>query len=267
MTGEAAKLPDWAVRLSRRAASMPWTEGSRTQMPTDGSARASAVLVLLGNRAAGPGEARAEARADAQAHAHAHARADARAAAGANAGAGAQTDVVLLERAGTLRRHAAQVAFPGGAADPQDADPAATARREAQEEIGLDPDSVQVLATLPELYIPPSGYVVTSVLAYWSARHGVGVLDAAEVAAVHEVAVADLADPEARFSVRSDSGYTGPGFEVDGLFIWGFTAWVLDHLLNLGEWNRAWNSHRFRDIPARLQAGSGRHGSTAGPTL
>lgn len=263
MTGEAAKLPthlpptlpEWADRLSRRAASMPWTEGSRTQVPADGSARASAVLVLVGDRAPGTGDADTNGDVGADASA------------GANARAGADADVVLLERAGTLRRHAAQVAFPGGAADPQDANPAATALREAQEEIGLDPVSVRVLATLPELYIPPSGYVVTPVLAYWSARHGVGVLDAAEVAAVHGVAVADLADPAARFSVRSDSGYSGPAFEVDDLFIWGFTAWVLDHLLIVGEWSRDWDSQRFRDIPAHLQAGSRRYGSTVGPTL
>ncbi len=262
MTGEVVKLPthlpltlpDWADRLSRRAVSMPWTEGNRMQVPADGSARASAVLVLLGDRAAGTGDAD---RADAGARANAD----------PNARAGADADVVLLERAGTLRRHAAQVAFPGGAADLQDADPAATALREAQEEIGLNPASVHVLATLPELYIPPSGYVVTPVLAHWSARHGVGVLDAAEVAAVHEVGVADLADPAARFSVRSDSGYIGPAFEVDGLFIWGFTASVLDHMLILGEWRRDWDPKRFRDIPAHLQAGSRRYGSTAGPTV
>ncbi len=259
MTGEVLQLPNWADRLARRAASIPWTEGSRTRLPADGSARASAVLVLLGDRAARTVDA------DAGADAEPDPGVDTEPDAGPDAAAG--VDVVLLERAGTLRRHAAQVAFPGGAADPEDVDPRATALREAQEEIGLDPASVHVLATLPKLYLPPSGYVVTPVLAYWSARHRVGVLDAAEVAAVHEVSVAELADPVARFSVRSDSGYTGPAFEVDGLFVWGFTAWVLDHLLSLGEWYRSWNREQYREIPAHLRAGSRRYGSAGGSLL
>ena len=63
---------------------------------------------------------------------------------------GAGPDVLIMQRAATLRTHAGQPAFPGGAVDPQDADASATALREAQEEVGLDPDSVTVLAELGE---------------------------------------------------------------------------------------------------------------------
>ena len=72
-------------------------------------------------------------------------------------------DVLLVERASTLRDHAGQVAFPGGSADPGDADAVATALREAEEETGLAPAGVVPLALLPELFIPPSGFVVTPV--------------------------------------------------------------------------------------------------------
>lgn len=212
------------------------------QAPEDGSARASAVLVLLG--AGAPLVARSP----------------------QGAGDLNSVDVVLLERASTLRRHAGQVAFPGGAADRADADAAATALREAQEEIGLNPGSVQVLAALPTLYIPPSGYVVTPVLAYWESRHDVGLLDSAEVAAVHSVAVADLADPAARFSVRSDSGYTGPAFDIDGLFVWGFTASVLDQVLDLGGWSRNWDAQRFREIPLHQRSGARASGAPVEPS-
>ena len=60
--------------------------------------------------------------------------------------------LLLIERARSLRTHAGQVAFPGGAVDPGDVDPPATALREAHEEVGLDPATVVVAATLPSLY-------------------------------------------------------------------------------------------------------------------
>ena len=60
-----------------------------------------------------------------------------------------------------------QPAFPGGAADPATSTPAATALREANEEVGLDPASVTVLADPAALWIPVSDFVVTPVLAWW----------------------------------------------------------------------------------------------------
>ena len=66
-------------------------------------------------------------------------------------------DVLLTERASTLRSHAGQVSFPGGRTDPGDADAVATALREAEEETGLVPDGVVPLAVLPDLFIPPPG--------------------------------------------------------------------------------------------------------------
>jgi 8-oxo-dGTP pyrophosphatase MutT (NUDIX family) len=160
--------------------------------------------------------------------------------------------VLLIERASTMRTHAGQVAFPGGGVDPHDASPAATALREAQEEVGLVPASVTVVATLPPLFLPPSGFVVTPVLAWWARPHSVGVVDAKEVASVHVVPIAELADPQHRFTVRHPSGYEGPGFATGGLFVWGFTAGLLDALLDLGGWTRAWDMTRRRPLPPVL---------------
>src|ERR1019366_3999569 len=75
-------------------------------------------------------------------------------------------DVVLTERSHSMRSHAGQVSFPGGAIDPVDSGPVAAALREAQEEVGLEPAGVQVVAELPALYLPPSNFVVTPVLAW-----------------------------------------------------------------------------------------------------
>ena len=158
------------------------------------------------------------------------------------------TDVLLLERAATLRSHAGQVAFPGGGADPEDADAVATALREAEEETGLDPAGVVPLAQLPDLFLPPSGFVVTPVVAHWERPSAVHAVDAGETAAVVRVPVAVLADPAHRIRVAHPSGYVGPAFVVAGLLVWGFTGGLLSALLDLGGWARPWDISRVLDL-------------------
>ena len=77
-----------------------------------------------------------------------------------------------------MRSHPGQVSFPGGSIDATDASPTAAALREAQEEVGLDPAGVEVLATLPELWLPPSNFAVTPVLGWWREPTPVAVVDA-----------------------------------------------------------------------------------------
>ena len=158
-------------------------------------------------------------------------------------------DVLLIEKSPHLRSHAGQPAFPGGGMEAGDADAAAAAVREAQEETGLDPDGVEVLATLPELWVPPSGNAVTPVLAWWRDPSEVSRADPREVAAVARVAVADLVDPANRVSLRAPRGYVGPAFRVAGMLVWGFTAGVLDRLLDLGGWAQPWDSEVVIDLP------------------
>lgn len=157
-------------------------------------------------------------------------------------------DVLLMERASTLREHAGQVAFPGGGADPGDPDAVGTALREAEEETGLEPSGVVPLAVLPELYIPPSGFVVTPVLAHWARPVAVHAVDAGETAAVVRVPLAALADPANRVRVAHPSGYVGPAFVVAGLLVWGFTGGIVSALLDLGGWARPWNTSRVLDL-------------------
>ena len=157
-------------------------------------------------------------------------------------------DVLLTERASTLRAHAGQVSFPGGSTDPSDADAVATALREAEEETGLEPSGVVPLAMLPDLFIPPTGYVVTPVLAHWADPSAVHSVDPGETAAVVRVPVAVLADPSNRLQVRHPSGYVGPAFTVAGLVVWGFTGGLLAALLHLGGWERPWDATRVRDL-------------------
>jgi 8-oxo-dGTP pyrophosphatase MutT (NUDIX family) len=158
-------------------------------------------------------------------------------------------DVLLIERAASLRSHAGQPAFPGGALDPEDDGPVAAALREAEEEVGLDPASVEIIAELPALFIPVTGYVVTPVLAWWRAPHAVWPVDTGEVAAVVRVPVSELADPANRQRVRHPSGWVGPAFTVGGLVVWGFTAGLLDRLLKLGGWEQPWTPGPINALP------------------
>jgi 8-oxo-dGTP pyrophosphatase MutT (NUDIX family) len=206
-----ATWPEWLAPLVRAARAIDHWDFARFPTPAGGS-RESAVLMAISDTGDGPG-------------------------------------VLLIERAANLRTHAGQVAFPGGAVDPGDVDPPATALREAHEEVGLDPAAVVVAATLPSLYLPPSGFVVHPVLAWWARPHVVRVVDAAEVASVAVVPVAELADPANRFRVSHPSGYIGPGFAAGGLFVWGFTAGLVDGLLRLGGWDREWDQDALRPIP------------------
>jgi 8-oxo-dGTP pyrophosphatase MutT (NUDIX family) len=205
-------LPGWWQPLADRALAARRSDFTRWPTPPVGGRR-SAVLVLLGEEPdTGP-------------------------------------DVLVLQRAATLRSHAGQPAFPGGASDPEDVDASATALREAAEEVGLRADSTAVVATLPRLWIPVSGFVVTPVLAYWHTPHPVWPVDLGEVARVERLPVSELVDPANRVRVRHPSGYLGPAFDVRGLLVWGFTAGILNTLLELGGWAQPWDPSRVIDLP------------------
>jgi len=204
----------WLQPLAAAAATVTGEQLSRFLPPDDGG-RESAVLVLLGHSGHGP-------------------------------------DLLLIERAADMRSHAGQPAFPGGAVDPGDDGPVQAALREAFEETGLDPAGVEVFATLPTLWLPPSGFVVTPVLGWWRHPTAVWAAQPAEVAAVHRVPVAELADPANRLLVTHPSGYVGAAFRVRGMLVWGFTAGLLDRLLTLAGWELAWDRARVEPLPPPL---------------
>lgn len=220
-SGPAPQLPEWFAQLADRARDLDGADLSRFLPPDDGSGRQSAVLIALADSDTDTGTGRAPA-------------------------------VLLIERAADMRKHPGQVAFPGGSVDPADASPRAAALREANEEVGLDPASVRVVADLPPIYIPVSGFVVTPVLAWWERPHEVYARDPREVARVALVPVAELADPANRFKARHPSGWLGPAFDVpsaDGLFVWGFTAGLLDRIIEFGGWARPWDESDRRPLP------------------
>jgi len=161
-------------------------------------------------------------------------------------------DVLLIQRAATLNKHAGQPAFPGGAIDPEDDGPVAAALREAEEETGVQPDGVTVLDTLPELYLARSNFRVTPVSAWWHDPSEVSPGHPGEVASVARVPIAELVDPANRISLRTPGGFIGPAFRVRDMLVWGFTAGLLDNLLEAGGWAVPWDTGRVEDLPPEV---------------
>ncbi|MEU1985819.1 CoA pyrophosphatase [Nocardia sp. NPDC019395] len=166
----------------------------------------------------------------------------------------ADADVLLTQRATTMRNHSGQVAFPGGAVDPEDDGPVGTALREAWEETGLDRTGVQPITTLPKLFVPPSRFEVTPVVAYWRTPSEVRVMDRAETDRVVRVPMSDLLDPANRFLVRSALGYRSPAFQVDGMLVWGLTGGILAGLVTSLGWESEWDRTDVRDLEQALAA-------------
>jgi 8-oxo-dGTP pyrophosphatase MutT (NUDIX family) len=228
----AADVPDWFERLVSIVQPSLASPFGRLAVPADGPTRRSAVLVLFGPGTTGPADPWGPASATVSG-----------------------PDVLLTQRSAQLRSHAGQVAFPGGRLDAQDAGPQAAALREAAEETGLDPAGVSVRATAPDLYLPPSNYLVTPVIGWWERPSPVAPGDPAEVARVIAVPVAALVEPQNRFMSVHPSGYTSPGFEVGDLFVWGFTAGVLHWLISLSGLEQPWDTNRQRPVPEQYLAG------------
>jgi 8-oxo-dGTP pyrophosphatase MutT (NUDIX family) len=159
----------------------------------------------------------------------------------------ADLDVLLLERAATLGSHPGQVAFPGGSQDPEDATLADCALREAREETGLDPSGVEVLGELPPLGMAVSHFLVTPVVGWWASPSPVDVVDYGESAQVFRTPVRDLLDPDNRVMAvlhRRGARFASPGFQVNGVLVWGFTAMVLDSLFTALGWSVPWDRTR-----------------------
>ena len=209
MTESDREPPGWLRDLAVAAAVM---EVPKVARPPASGGRRSAVLVLFGNGAHGP-------------------------------------DLLYIQRGEGLRRHPGQPAFPGGKIEASDDGPIAAALREAVEETGLDPAGVDVLTTLPEMFIARSEFRVVPVLGWWRTPSAVRPTDIGEVAAVERIGVAELADPANRLMMRFPGGRSGPAFSIGPMLIWGFTALLTDRLLALGGFERPWDVDTIRALP------------------
>jgi 8-oxo-dGTP pyrophosphatase MutT (NUDIX family) len=202
VTADGAPVPPWMRELARAAGTMD--RSPSLTPPARGGTRA-AVLVLFADGPDGP-------------------------------------DLLFIRRSEGLRLHAGQPAFPGGVIDATDDGPVAAALREAAEEVGVDRGDVDVVATLPELFIPPTRFRVVPVLAWWRRPHAARPVDPAEVAAVERVTVRELADPACRLMLHRPHGIVLPAFRLRGMLIWGLTGEIVDRLLAVAGWERPWDA-------------------------
>jgi len=204
--------PEWMNQLITRLPTLQPSDLSRHAVPEE-STREAAVLVLFG-----PREDFGE--------------------------------VVIIERASHLKAHPGQPAFPGGRVEEGDSSLSQTALREAKEEIGLNPNSIEILGELPQLWIPPSNFKVTPVLGWWHTPHDIINIDANEVQAVHQIPLADLINPKNRTRVRHINGSFGPGFNVESMLIWGFTGGLISRLMDIAGWSITWDESQIVELPA-----------------
>ena len=227
MTGGREEVPEWLRPLAKAvadggdASTDNTVAGPRRAQGAAGEPRRSAVLVLFSAGAAVDAD---------------------------DPDAPVDPDLLFIERAKTLRNHPGQPAFPGGKVDPGES-AVQTALREAWEETNLDPDGVVVFGVLPELYLPPTDFLVTPVLGWWRTPSPVRVRDPRETASVRRIPVSELTDPANRFRVLHPSGFSGPAFAAGSLLIWGFTASLLDGVLRIGGWEREWDATRMEPLP------------------
>ena len=139
--------------------------------------------------------------------------------------------VIFTKRTTHLKAHSGQVSFPGGRAEPEDPTPEFTALREAQEEIGLALERVEVLARLPE-YRTRTGFRVTPVVGLLTPPVAL-IPDPREVEEVFEVPLAFLLDPKNhRRETRELQGRIVGYYEMryENRTIWGATAGMLVNL-------------------------------------
>jgi 8-oxo-dGTP pyrophosphatase MutT (NUDIX family) len=139
--------------------------------------------------------------------------------------------VVLTRRRADLRRHAGEISFPGGRRDPGDLDLAATALREAHEEIGLAPDAVELIGELPAVSTFATNYLI---------HPFVGLIEPGrqwqvsprEVDAVLELALGAVQQSRTRTEIeRRGIKFETDAYVLDGNLIWGATFRILADLL------------------------------------
>jgi 8-oxo-dGTP pyrophosphatase MutT (NUDIX family) len=148
--------------------------------------------------------------------------------------------LVFTERHADLSRHAGEISFPGGMPEAEDESLAHTALREAQEEIGVDPASVEVLGVLPPLPTFVTGILIVPFVGLLHERPEF-VPSPDEIESIFEapLALLDRIEEEVQREFEGRS-WTGFNYDVDGQVIWGATGHILKGFLDLVRREAPW---------------------------
>lgn len=148
---------------------------------------------------------------------------------------GDDAGIMLIERTGGKDVHASQISFPGGKQEYGE-ELSFTAKREMEEEVGVDKESINLLFPLTPLFIPPSNFLVHPYLGYLHSLPPLK-LSEAEVKRVHLFSVSEFLNPENVFegTFGSARGYevNAPFYKIGEVVIWGATAMMLSEISEL----------------------------------
>ncbi|MCX6285820.1 MAG: CoA pyrophosphatase [Bacteroidetes bacterium] len=137
---------------------------------------------------------------------------------------------VLIRRPDYTGVHSGQISLPGGKFEKTDRDLIETAIREAKEEVGIEPSAINIIGTLTPLYIPPSNYIVTPVVA-WSGQRPEFTKDPREVDEIIELGLTDFLNDQhvqtKRIKLFMGLAASFPCYYIDRNIIWGATAMIL----------------------------------------
>jgi len=143
------------------------------------------------------------------------------------------TKLVMIKRAVDDSVHSGQIAFPGGKFEAKDKDLSVTALRETNEEVGIKPESINIIGKLTTLYIPPSNYDVYPFIAYTNEKPA--MKNNHEVEKIIEIDLTDLQSPQnlTQKTIKHRFGnlIDVPCFYIHNEIIWGATAMIISELL------------------------------------
>jgi len=132
--------------------------------------------------------------------------------------------------------HSGQISLPGGKAEKSDIDFEYTAIREAQEEIGIIPSSMNIIGQLSLFYVRPSNFIIYPYIAYCSRRPDFHA-DAIEVQRIIEIDIFNEINSDRivnkTITFRNNLQVNAPGFEIGGEFMWGATAMIFSELIHV----------------------------------